>query len=276
MSLTVGDVATRLSKRFGSAWNAQSALMFGTTDTAVTGIAVTWTPTFDVLRRAAARNLNLILSLEPPFWNGKAPEGRSPGQAELEVDPTYRLKSALMEQNRVNILNVRDGWTHRAEDGQLRGLARALDWEKHYRPKAGTSAWSRGNNSFVLPATSFGELAAKMKQQLKARAIRCIGDPKIRVTNIELTHGYFLVSDLQQALDDPAVDVVVCGEACEWEAAPYFMDLIASGQKKGMIMLGSEVSSDPGCGELATWAREFISEVPLEWQSAGEPFQAAG
>ena len=230
----------------------------------------------DVLSRAAARQQNLILSLEPPFWNGKAPEGRSPGKAELEPDPTYQLKSGFMEKNRLNVLNVRDGWTRRAEDGQLRGLARALGWENHYWPNAATLPWAHGNNRFALPATTFGELAKHVKQQLKARAIRCIGDPKISTVNVAVTHGYFLVTDLEKVLEDPAVDVVICGEACEWEAAPYFMDLIASGQRKGMILLGNQVSSDPGCGELATWARGFISEVSLEWQPAGEPFQVVG
>ncbi len=274
MQITVADVASRLSKQFGPTWDATSALPFGAAEAAVTGIAVTWTPTMEVLKRAVAKQQNLILSLEPPFWNGKAPEGRSPGKAELEPDPTYQLKSAFMEKNRLNVLYMRDGWTRRAEDGQLRGLARALGWEKNYQPKTGAPAWAHGNNSFLLTATSFGELAQHMKQQLKAHAIRCIGNPQTPVANVALTHGYFLVSDLQKVLADPQVDVVVCGEPCEWEAAPYFMDLIASGQKKGMIILGSQVSSEPGCGEMAAWARGFINEVPIEWQPAGEPFQA--
>jgi putative NIF3 family GTP cyclohydrolase 1 type 2 len=276
MQLTVADIASRLSQQFGPAWGMADGLSFGALEAPVTGIAVTWTPTMEVLKRAAAKQQNLILSIEPPFWNGKAPEGRSPGKAELEADPTYQLKSAFMERNRLNVLYVRDGWTQRSEDGQLRGLARALGWERYYRPKAQSAAWAHGNNGFVLPTPSFGELAGSIKKQLKAHAIRCIGNPQIPVTNVALTHGYFLVSDLEKVLLDTEVDVVVCGEVCEWEAAPYFMDLIASGQKRGMILLGSQVSSEPGCGELATWAHSFISEVPIEWHPAGEPFQAVG
>lgn len=273
--LSVGALAQRLSKQFGSSWHADEALGFGTASTPVTGIAVTWTPTLDVLRRAAAKRQNLVLSLEPPFWNGKATEGRPVGMAELAPDPTYKFKQAYLEQNRLSVLNVRDGWTGRSEDGQLRGLARALGWEKYYRARAGMAPWARDNNGFLLPASRFGDLAKGVKQQLQAHTIRCIGDPAIQVAKVALTHGYFLVSDLGRVLEDPAVDVVICGEACEWEAAPYFMDLIASGQKKGMILLGSQVSSEPGCGELATWVRGFVSEVPVEWLPAGEPFQTA-
>lgn len=271
--MQLSEVTRRLASQFGPTWNADTSLVFGQSTAEVTGIAVTWTPTLDVLRRAVAKKQNLILSLEPPFWNGKAPEGRSPGAAELEPDPTYQIKSGFMKQNNLNVLYVRDGWTHRNEDSQLRGLAQALGWEKNYAPKAGMPAWAPGNNSFALPQVTFGDLAKNMKQQLKARTIRCIGDPKISVANVALTHGYFLVSDLEKVLADAKIDVVVCGEPCEWEAAPYFMDLIASGQKKGMIILGSQVSSEPGCSELAKWARSFITEVPIEWQPAGEPFQ---
>jgi hypothetical protein len=149
-----------------------------------------------------------------------------------------------------------------------------LGWNAFYRPTADSAAWSRGNDRFAVPATRFGELANGIKKQLKAHTIRCIGNPDTPVTRAALLPGYLLVSDLERVLGGEPVDVVICGEACEWEAAPYFMDLIASGQKKGMILLGSQVSSEPGCGELASWVRGFVSEVPVEWLPAGEPFQA--
>lgn len=273
--LALSDITQRLGAQFGPGWTPDAAATAGAAG-AITGIAVSWTPTIDVLKRAAARQLNLIVSLEPPFWNGKAPEGRSPTAAEMGGDPTFKIKQALLDQHGLRVLDVRAGWTSRADDGQLRGLARALGWEPHYRPKAGMAPWARGNHAFALPAASFGTVAANIKRQLNANTIRCIGNPSQRVSRAALTHGYFLVPDLQRVLEDPAVDLVVCGEACEWEAAPYFMDLIASGQKKAMIMLGSQVSSDPGCGELAAWLRGFVKEVPVEWLPAGEPFHTVG
>jgi putative NIF3 family GTP cyclohydrolase 1 type 2 len=272
--LSVDTVTQRLGAQFGSSWHADPALGFGAAGSSVSGIAVTWTPTMDVLRRAVAKRQNLILSLEPPFWNGKAIEGRPVAQEQLEPDATYKLKKAYLEQNRLSVVNVRDGWTARAEDGQLRGLSRALGWDANYRPQAGMARWARGNDRFELPNGRFGDLAKNIKQQLKARTIRCIGDPGTAVSKVALTHGYFLVADMEKVLAGPPADLVICGEACEWEAGPYFMDLIASGQKKAMILLGSQVSSEPGCGELAAWVRGFISEVPVEWLPAGEPFQA--
>jgi hypothetical protein len=58
----------------------------------------------------------------------------------------------------------------------------------------------------------------------------------------------------------------------EWEAAPYFQDLIAAGKAKGLVLVGNEASEEPGCGEMAAWIKTFVTEVPVEWIPAGEPF----
>jgi hypothetical protein len=272
MAITAQQIVDRIRAQSGASGNTD-AFVVGKPDLAVTGIATTWSPTMDVLRKAVAQKRNLVLSLESAYWSRSAPGGgRALKEEALTNDPTYKIKHSFIQENNLAIYRIRDTWTSRPEDGQLRGLAKALNWDKHYKPAPGVAPWSRGNHMFSVPATSFGTLVADMKRQLKARTIRCLGDPKIRVVNVALTHGYFLVPDLEKALEAPTVEVVVCGEPCEWEAGPYFMDVIASGQKKGMIILGSEVSSEPGCGELAAWVKGQVSEVPVEWIPAGEPF----
>ena len=62
------------------------------------------------------------------------------------------------------------------------------------------------------------------------------------------------------------------GEAREWEGIEYAQDLIASGQKKGMIVLGHAISEEAGMANCAKWLKTFISEVPVEFVPAGEPF----
>ena len=111
-----------------------------------------------------------------------------------------------------------------------------------------------------------------MKRKLKCSAPRVIGDPSLRVTRAVLLPGFLLVPRLAAALRDQSVDLIVCGEPVEWEAAPYFMDIIAPGRKIGMITLGNEVSEEPGSGEAAAWLKTFIKEVPVEWVPASEPF----
>ena len=68
-------------------------------------------------------------------------------------------------------------------------------------------------------------------------------------------------------------DVAVGGEAAEAGGnAEYLLDAAAIGQKKGLILLGHMMSEDFGMKEVAEWLQGFVSEVPVEWIPAGEPF----
>jgi hypothetical protein len=72
------------------------------------------------------------------------------------------------------------------------------------------------------------------------------------------------------------IDVFVCGEPREWDAVEYARDAIASGKKKGMIILGHDMSEEDGMEECARWLKTFITEVPVEFVSAGEAFWSPG
>ena len=68
------------------------------------------------------------------------------------------------------------------------------------------------------------------------------------------------------------MDVFVCGEPREWDADEYARDAIASGKKKGLIILGHDMSEEGGMEECAKWLKTFITEVPIEFMPAGEAF----
>jgi len=84
--------------------------------------------------------------------------------------------------------------------------------------------------------------------------------------------GYGNVTGSMRALSRPEIDVLVIGEAREWEVIEYAQDVIASGKKKGLIILGHVVSEEEGMRYCAGWLKGFISEVPVEFVRAGEPF----
>jgi putative NIF3 family GTP cyclohydrolase 1 type 2 len=132
--------------------------------------------------------------------------------------------------------------------------------------------WATNNGFFVLPPATLKATAQNIKNTLKMKSIRIGGDPNIQVTKVGLSHGMYWIADLQKLLAEPGVDLIVMGEP-QWEneLAQYSFDLADSGAKKGLICLGQEVSEDPGCGEMAAWLKTFVSEVPVQWISTGEP-----
>src|SRR5205823_1896498 len=156
-------------------------------------------------------------------------------------------------------------WDRLPENRQLLALAKALGWDSR----------RIRDEYFAVPADSLANVAAGIRRRMKIQGIRVIGSPQTRVAKVALAHGLLTVAQLRKMLQEPGVDAVVIGEPVEWEAAPYFQDVVASGQKKGMIILGQAVSEEPGCGEMASWLKKTLGGIAVDWIPAGEPFHAA-
>jgi putative NIF3 family GTP cyclohydrolase 1 type 2 len=284
--ITAEGLMDRIQKNLGVPWQSQRAdgisdgVFLGDPDTPVTGIVTTFTPTLDVLRRAVSSGKNTIICRETPFYSRGERQplfyrnGPAPSKEVIEKDAVYRVKRDFIDQNKLVIIHFFDNWEARKTDGQLRGLAMALGWDKfHSRMKRNSEPYRPGDVYFVLPRVSLNDLARSIRDTLKIRGMRLIGNPQSQVSKVAVTHGLLLVADLEQILKEPGVDVVVGGEPVEWEAGPYFQDLVTAGQSKGLILVGDEASEEPGSGEVATWLKTFIDEVPIQWIPAGEPFR---
>ena len=279
MSITAREVVEQIQKHMGSPWiHGADVCEAGNPETPISGIATSFTATFNVLRHAADSGHNLIITRERPFWSHEnvvmEHSGGSVGplRPELSKDALFQKKSEFINQNNLVVWRFQENWDARPVDGQLQGLAKALGWDKYYAPRPDSEPWSPGNHIFTPPPMPLLQAVQEMKRRLNCVAPRVIGDPALYTTRAALLPGFLLVPQLRKALKDPAVNLIVCGEPVEWEAAPYLMDVIASGRRIGMIILGNEVSQEPGSGEVAAWLKTFIREIPVEWIPAGEPF----
>lgn len=290
MALTAQSIVDRIQQKIGPGWKKTSVDTFlaGKPDNEVKGVVTTFAPSLEVLRKAVASGKNMIISRESTFWARDAAQvrpgtggtgpggppdagGAGRGPASMDNDPVYRMKRDYIASNNLIVYRFFANWSTRQPDPQLQGLAKALGWGKYYKPSAG-QPWAADNGFFAIPPATLKEAAQNIKKTLKMKCIRCGGDPGIRVTKAALWPGMYWLADLQKMLAEPAVDLIVVGEP-QWEneLSLYNFDLHAAGIKKGMIVLGQEVSEEPGCGEMAAWLKSFIKEVPVEWIPAGEP-----
>ncbi len=261
--ITVQQILDRIKTN-----GAGSTLHAGNGAAEATGVVVTYTPTLEVLRKAAAGGKNVIVCREGPYWS-RNPEA-------LSANPTFAYKRDMIEKNRLAVVQLRESDTGVGGDRYLRGLAEALDWDRYHRieRQAASEPYAPGNVYFRLPEMTLEALANSVCGSLKIRAARVIGEPGAKLRDVALTHGRMLVPELRKVLKEPAVDAVIIGEPVEWETSPYFQDLIASGQKKGLIAIGLEASEEPGGRLNAEWLKSLVPEVPIEWTPAGEPFTA--
>jgi putative NIF3 family GTP cyclohydrolase 1 type 2 len=265
--ITAQQVIDRIKQKSGSTWKDSQTDVFntGSPDTVITGIATSFTPSIEVLKKAVATGKNLVISQQPAYY--LETEGY------LKNDPAFIYKKELIDTNKLVIWRFYDNWNAREIDGQLQGLSKALGWDKYHISETGTQPYAKQNKYFKLPESTLKDKIVEVKQKLKIKGIRVIGDPATLIKKAALSHGMFKLAELQEFLKEPEVDLIVIAEAIEWESCEYFRDLLTwKGKNKAMIILGREASEDPGYGEVADWLKTFIPEVPIAWIPANEPF----
>jgi putative NIF3 family GTP cyclohydrolase 1 type 2 len=256
--MTAQEIVTRIKEKLAEqkiSWRAETVDTFkaGNPDAAVSGIATTGMATFDVLKRAAKAGRNFVITHEPTFYS------HQDQTAALEQDPIYQAKQRFIREHNMVVWRFHDHAHAIRPDPLVVGSARMLGWSSYASPAE--------PRLYVLPPTTLRQLARDVAARLKGRAIRVAGDPDMTVTRVALGPGYGV------PVLTTGFDVSVGGEAPESGGnAEYVEDAAAFGQPKGVILLGHMMSEDWGMREVADWLRAFISDGPIDWVPAGEPF----
>ena len=116
--------------------------------------------------------------------------------------------------------------------------------------KMGWTAYRDAANSrqYNIPAATLAGLMRSFQSRLKDHTLRAIGDPGLAVTKVATSWGNCSSFPGIPYLDSEA-DVLVIGEAQDWDLVAYAQDLSAAGRKKGLIVLGHVLSEQ--------WGMEF-------------------
>ena len=260
-ALTARQIVDRIQKNVGIPWREQTVDNFkdgSNPDVPVTGVATTMVATFELLHRAVEAKRNLIIVHEPIYYSN------TDDPKDIINDPMFRLKRDLVASNNLSVFRFHDHWHGHRPDGIIEGMAIGLGWKKYQNPK--------NARLFQLPETTLKALALQIRDQLKVRAVRVVGDPQTKVSRAAFNPGSTPVNIAMRYFSGSDADVVVCGEPGEWNTVEYARDSIAAGKKKGMIILGQDMSEERGMEECARWLRGFVPEVPVEFMPAGEAF----
>ena len=257
---TAREVMERVIAATGAAPPADTVdtLKAGDPATAVTGIATTFMDTYPVLVRAVAEGANLIITHEPSFYNHR--DDRS----SLAGDPVLGQKLAYIEAHHLVVWRFHDTWHLREPDGILAGVVDQFGWRQYQDPA--------DPHRFTLPRASVAHIAASLRGKTGAVAIRMVGDPGLEVSRVALLPGASGREKQIKALEENGVELLVAGEAAEWETVPYVEDAAAEGRHKALILLGHEVSEEAGMEACAHWLRTLFPALPVHFIPAGEPF----
>src|SRR5258705_606238 len=127
--VTARDVVEKIKQSIGVPWTEPTVDTFkdGDSTTRVTGIAVTMMATFDVLRRAAARGANLVITHEPTFYD----HFDKLDVLEAEGDAVTAAKRAFIREHRIVVVRMHDHWHRRNPEPMATGLSRKLGWDRY-------------------------------------------------------------------------------------------------------------------------------------------------
>jgi len=261
--LTAREVIARIQKQVGVPWKSDTVDTFkaGDPDTPVTGIAVTMMATLDVLQRAAAAGDNLIITHEPTFFDHLDKAEQLP---EKDNDAVLAAKRLFISQHNLVIWRFHDHWHERTPDGIEAGMVHALGWEKFQD--------AHNQYLFDIPETPLEKLASDIKRELGIHIVRVVGDPALRVTKVAMAPGAVVFSNHAKALEMPGVETLVIGEAQEWETVEYVADAATEGKQKSLIILSHIPSEQAGMEECTRWLKTFVTEAPIQFIPAREPF----
>jgi putative NIF3 family GTP cyclohydrolase 1 type 2 len=260
-TLTAGEVVNRIKSNLGVPWRDatyRDTFKSGGPETEVTGIATTVFCTYEVVQASVKAGLNMIIPHEDTYWNDRDDTSIVSG------DPLYKTKVDYIRKHNIVVFRMHDHMHAQRPDFTYVGSARALGLDAKHET-------APQSHRFTIPETTLGALAADFQKRLGAKAMRVVGDPRAKVSRIQLGVGY-----ATPPVNSPDIDVVVSGEQQEsdgtLDSPAYVVDAVALGIAKGWIMLGHAVSEELGMLEMAQWMKSFVPEVPVQLVKAGEPF----
>jgi putative NIF3 family GTP cyclohydrolase 1 type 2 len=258
--MTADEVFAAIIRQTGSAQvpNTVDVIKDGDPKTRVKGIVTTMFATMDVLKKAVELKCNMIISHEPLYYN------HLDNTEAFKNDPVFQQKQKFIHDNNLVVWRFHD-YIHRLKpDGILQGMVAKLGWQKYM---------VEGNYSqFTIPETTFEGLLKDLKKTFPKNAFYVVGNKDLKVKNVRLAPGAPGSAMHIRLLEDNNVDVVIAGEAQQWETYEYTRDAVSQGRKKAIIFLGHVSSEEAGMEFCATWIKGFIKDIPVNFVESGPSY----
>ena len=255
--LTAAQAIERIQQHYAPApSNTVDTIKAGDPSTPVTGIATTFLDTMDVLREASRRGANLVITHEPTFYN------HLDDTAFFSDDPVYLEKLAFIQQHHMVVFRLHDAIHMASPDQIFTGFLESLGWQNYM---------VAGNPALVtIPKTTLLKLSRELAAKLDARTLRVVGDPNLEINHVAIRLGAAGMQKQVTALRGD-VEVLLAGEAAEWETVEYVRDASAQGRHKALILMGHEVSEEAGMKQCAEDLRPLFPNMPVIHIPAGQP-----
>lgn len=238
--------------------NTNDTIKAGSADLEVKGIVTTMFPTVEVIRKAHDIGANFLIVHEPTYYNG------SDNKALVANNTQVRLKEELLQKLNMCIWRFHDYAHAMRPDFVSYGVARSVDWLKYY---------DMSSPILNIPETSLKSLIQTFKKGLHINHLRYIGKDDKPCKKVALLPGAWGGSRQMSTLLQHKPDVIIVGEAVEWETVEFVRDCQNLGHEAAMIVLGHSVSEEPGMLYFSEWLNSKISGVKITHIPSNDPFK---
>ena len=243
----------------------RTPLQAGTVDTIkagspankVTGIVTTMFPTIPVIKEAIRLKANFIIPHEPSFYN------HADKMNLVENNEVQQKKLQLLNDNNITIWRAHDSWHAIQPDGISYGIVKKTGWQQYYKKEEKT---------FTIPPQQLKDIVSHLKSTLGIAHVRVIGDLSQSCKKISLLPGAWGgLNQIKTAVDENP-DLLIVGEASEWETPEFIRDARSLGFNISMIILGHAVSEEPGMAWMAEWLQPKLSGITVTHVPSEDPF----
>lgn len=239
--VSIDDIITYLKLGQTPIENTVDELIVGRANQKVKKIATTFNASIAVIEKAIAEGITFIITHEGIYYSHRGiPDG-------LQTHDVYKKKYDLLTSHDIAIFRYHDYIHRRFPDPITAGLVKQLGWDNEH-------VEHQPHSAIVTLTTPYSvkDAITHIKQRLQLPNVRVSGSLETTISKIGLLVGYRGgITNALPLLKQEALDLLIVGEAQEWETAEYFADCYAIGLQKTMITIGHMPSESYGMQLLA-------------------------
>ena len=240
--------------------NTCDTLKAGDPESEVQKAAVTMFATPEVIRAARDWGAQLIVTHEPTFYDHM--------DVKMAGDPVTAAKEQLLRESGLAVWRFHDHPHVKRYDLISEGGVRALGLEGEW---INGGAFGRNRFRLAAPLTA-REVGRRIEKGMGAARVRVCGAVDAPCQNLGLCFGS--PGELLSTLRRPDVDILLVGEACEWQVGEYARDAAQLGFNKALIIIGHVASEKEGMRLLAERLPALCPGVESRYFECGEAWVA--
>ncbi len=260
--LKANQIIAMIKAKVTCPWSNETVDTFksGNPEDLVTGVAVCMFADMKVLKQAVADKCNLIIAHEPVFYN-HLDETKA-----LENDPVFMEKMKFINDHKLIIWRFHDHIHRTKPDGIYVGMIEKLGWSKNQTDSSMIH--------FKFATVKLSTFISQLKSKFPGSSFRVIGNPDMSVTNVALAVGAPGSASHLRLLQEKQTDLLIAGEAQEWETYQYAYDAQLQGRNKAVIFLGHTNSEEAGMDYCARWLKGFLPQnINIQYIKNGSSFK---